>query len=175
MNQPPASQQLIRTISDSAFAERAADLQSRFYKPILDWVPRTVLNRSLAGHSVHPILTDLPIGCWAAASIVDFSGGAGGRRSAGLLLAAGIAASIPTAFSGANDWKYLTGTDRRTGAVHALGTDIASFLMMGSLIARLRGKSNAGRGLAVAGNVVMAGAGFLGGYLALTRGAAHRD
>ncbi len=83
-------------------------------------------------------------------------------------------ASVPTAFAGAADWAGLSGAERRIGAVHALGTDAATFLFAGSLIARLRGRHRTGTKLALAGNVVIAGAGFLGGHLALHRGTARR-
>jgi drug/metabolite transporter (DMT)-like permease len=68
----------------------------------------------------------------------------------------------------------MTGSERRIGAVHALGTDIAVFLFLGSLIARLRGRHTLGVGLGIVGNIIVAGAGFLGGHLALTQGTARR-
>lgn len=68
----------------------------------------------------------------------------------------------------------MTGTERRTGAVHVLGTDVAVFLLLGSLIAPIRGRHALGMRLALAGNMMVAGAGFLGGHLALNRGAARR-
>lgn len=41
-------------------------------------------------------------------------------------------------------------------------------------VARVRGRHPAGSKLALAGNLVMAGAGLLGGHLALNRGTARR-
>jgi hypothetical protein len=55
-----------------------------------------------------------------------------------------------------------------------LGTDAATFLLLGSLVARMWGRHAVGTKLALAGNLVMAGAGFLGGHLALNRGTARR-
>ena len=69
---------------------------------------------------------------------------------------------------------FLLGA-RRVGAVHALGTDVATFLFMGSLVARLRGRYAAAARLGIWANLVMVGAGFLGGHLALNRGTARRD
>jgi hypothetical protein len=68
----------------------------------------------------------------------------------------------------------MSGSERRIGAVHALGMDTATFLFAGSLVARLRGGHRLGTKLALAGNLVVAGAGFLGGHLALHRGTARR-
>ena len=87
----------------------------------------------------------------------------------------GVLESVPTAIAGAADWADLSGTERRIGAVHALGADTAIFLFTGSLVARLRGRHRTGTKLALAGNLVIAGAGFLGGHLALNRGTARRD
>ncbi|MCW2131930.1 hypothetical protein [Arthrobacter sp. VKM Ac-2550] len=102
------------------------------------------------------------------------AGGSLARRGATLLVGAGLAASGPTAVAGAGDWAELTGTERRIGAVHALGTDVAVFLLLGSLIARLRGRHALATGLGLAGNTIVAGAGFLDGHLALNRGTARR-
>lgn len=107
-----------------------------------------------------------------SAFVLDVVGGAGSRRAATLLVAAGVASAVPTAVAGAGDWAETSGDERRIGAVHALGTDVATFLLIGSLVARLRGRRATGAKLALAGNLVMAGAGFLGGHLALSRGTA---
>ena len=56
-----------------------------------------------------------------------------------------------------------------------MGTDIAICLFWGSLVARWRGRHAAGAWLGAAANLIMVGAGFLGGHLALNRGAARRD
>ena len=76
-------------------------------------------------------------------------------------------------FASAGDWAGMTGAERRIGAVHALGTDVAIFLFLGSLIARMRGRHSLGVGLGLTATAV-AGAGFLGGHLALTHGTARR-
>jgi hypothetical protein len=52
---------------------------------------------------------------------------------------------------------------------------VATFFFVGSLVARLRGRHGSGARLAVAGHVAMAGAGLLGGHLALVRGTANRS
>ena len=77
--------------------------------------------------------------------------------------------------AGAADWAEMTDGERRVGAVHALGTDIATFLVMGSLVARLRGRYAAATRLGLGADLVMMGAGFLGGHLALNQGTARRN
>ena len=91
-----------------------------------------------------------------------------------LLVGIGLAAAIPTAIAGASDWAELKGDDRRIGAVHGLGVDAAILLFFGSLIARKNGRRGLAMGLGLTGNAIVAGAGFLGGHLALNRGTARR-
>jgi hypothetical protein len=132
------------------------------------------LHTDVLGHSLHPSLTDVTAGCWLGTSLLDLAGGSESRRGVALLAGFGLLASVPTALAGAADWAELSGDERRIGAVHELGMDAATFLFAGSLVARLRGRHRVGKKLAVAGNLVVAGAGFLGGHLALHRGTARR-
>ncbi len=163
-----------RAVGESPLSERIAVAQELVYGPVIGWARRSFFHTDILGHSVHPPLTDLTLGCWASASILDVAGRPQDRRSAALLVAAGLVAAVPTAFAGASDWAGMTGTERRLGAVHGLGTDTAVFLLLGSLIARSRGHHALGVRLGLAGNAIVAGAGFLGGHLALNRGTARR-
>lgn len=162
-------------MGESPVSERVAQVQHRLYGPVLDWAAHSdVFHTDLLGHSPHPPLTDITVGCWLAASVVDAAGGDEGRRAATVLVAVGLGAAVPTAITGAADWAGMTGPPQRIGAVHALGTDVATFLLVGSLVARLRGKDAVGARFALAGNLVMTGAAFLGAHLALDRGTARR-
>ncbi|GAA1495560.1 hypothetical protein GCM10009628_05620 [Paeniglutamicibacter kerguelensis] len=174
MSELSLPQRVARAVGESPLSEQVAVVQEFVYGPVIDWARRSPFHTSVLGHSVHPLLTDLTLGCWVSASILDVAGGSQARRSATLLVGAGLAAAGPTAIAGAGDWAELTGAERRIGAVHALGTDVAAFLLLGSLIARMRGRHTLGVRLGLAGNAIVAGAGFLGGHLALNRGTARR-
>jgi hypothetical protein len=63
--------------------------------------------------------------------------------------------AVPTAVASAADWANMTDSERRVGAVHALGTDIATFLFMGSLVARLRGRYAAATRVGPGANLVV--------------------
>ena len=165
---------MVRAVGESPVSERVADAQELIYGPVIEWARRSPLHTDALGHSVHPMLTDVTLGCWLGASILDLAGGSGSRRSAKLLVGVGLIASGPTAIAGTGDWAEMSGTERRIGAVHALGTDAATLLVLGSLVARMRGRYAAATEFALAGNLVMVGAGFLGGHLALNRGTARR-
>lgn len=163
-----------RAVAGSSVSERVADAQASVYAPLLDWARRSALHSDVLGHSLHPALTDLTIGCWTSATLLDVVGGPASRHAATLLTGAGVAVAVPTALAGAADWAEMTGSQRRVGAVHAVGTDLATFLFTWSLAARLRGRHAGAVGLGVAANLVMAAAAFLGSHLALNRGTAGR-
>ena len=90
------------------------------------------------------------------------------------LIAVGLLAAGPTAYAGLADWSRLEGADRRVGAVHAIGNDVAIVLFAGSFLARVRGQHWRGVRLAVLGNLATLGAGHLGGHLALSSRTASR-
>lgn len=163
-----------RAVAHGPASEHVAAAQEFLYKPVLDWARKSLFHTGALGHSIHPPLTDLTLGCWGSASILDVAGGNQSRHAATLLTGVGLAASVPAAISGASDWAGMAGDERRIGAVHAQGTDVAVFANLGSLIAQARGRHGLGVALALAGNAVMAGSGFLGGHLALNRATARR-
>ncbi|MBV9832550.1 MAG: hypothetical protein JOZ82_13235 [Marmoricola sp.] len=132
------------------------------------------LTRTTAlGHDLHPVLTDLPLGLWTAASLLDALGGRRSRPAATRLVGLGLLAAGPTAYAGLAAWSGLQGEDRRLGAVHAIGNDVAIVLFAGSWLARVRGRHWKGVQYALLGNLATAAAGHLGGVLALERGTAE--
>jgi len=128
---------------------------------------KNLLTGSWLGHPLHPLLTDLPIGAWTAAALLDLTGGKRARASADALVAFGIAAAIPTAASGAADWgDYNEDRVRRVGMVHALANSASLACHIASLVSRRRGHRVRGRALSMAGLGAMAAGGYLGGHLA---------
>ncbi len=168
------AERVVDAVAESPISERVAQAQNQVYGPIVDWAARSPLHTDVFGHSVHPPLTDITLGCWFSATVLDLVGGEQSRHAATVLVAAGLLAAGPTAIAGAGDWAGMTGPERRIGAVHALGADAATFLFLGSLVSRWRGNHQRARRLALLGTAVVAGAGFLGGHLALSVGTADR-
>lgn len=142
-----------------------------------DWVTtgrtRDLLAGEWLGHSLHPLLTDFPLGFWASASLLDLLGPRRHADSARRLVGFGLLASLPTATAGLSDWSRLETTDRRVGLVHAQLNTLALLLYGASYIARRRRR---GRGvvLGVLGGLAATAGGYLGGHLSLTR-AVTRD
>jgi nitrite reductase/ring-hydroxylating ferredoxin subunit/uncharacterized membrane protein len=134
---------------------------------------KDALSGTWLGHALHPVLTDVVIGTFLSASLLDLLGDDDDGRAAERLLAVGIAAYGPTALTGVNDWADTEPADpavRRVGLVHAASNAVALSLYTGSLVSRRRGARGRGKLLAAAGTAVMGAAGYLGGHLSFTRG-----
>lgn len=134
---------------------------------------KDLLSGTKLGHSLHPALTDLVIGSWTSATVLDLIGGRGSEQAARRLIAVGIAAYPPTALTGVTDWSDTEIGDpgvRRVGLVHAATNSVALSLYAGSLLARRRGATGRGKLLSLAGAGVAAAGGFLGGHLSYRQG-----
>ncbi len=134
---------------------------------------KDILSGTWLGHALHPLLTDVPIGTWTSATMLDLVGGRSAQPAVEKLLAVGILAALPTAASGMTDWADSTVGDpasRRVGSVHAVANTTALALYTGSLIARRRGRTHRGILLAMAGGGALGLGGLLGGHLSYARG-----
>jgi nitrite reductase/ring-hydroxylating ferredoxin subunit/uncharacterized membrane protein len=160
-----------RLEADAAL-DRVADPAHRAVTTVLSSGPlKDVLHGVWLGHPLHPVLTDLPIGFWTSAVVLDLVGGRAARPAADLLVGAGVAAAVPTAAAGLADWSELDRPERRAGIVHAAANVTATALYGLSFLARHRGHRGGGVVLGLAGaSAVMAGA-FLGGHLTFRRAA----
>jgi uncharacterized membrane protein len=137
-----------------------------------------VLGGRWLGHALHPLLSDLPLGCWLSASVLDVIGGRSSRPASRRLIGVGLVLSVPTAASGMADWSHASHTDarvRRLGVVHAAGNAVATVLYFGSWRARRRGRHLRGMGLSAVAGALAAGTGWLGGHMAIAYGASGGD
>jgi nitrite reductase/ring-hydroxylating ferredoxin subunit/uncharacterized membrane protein len=125
---------------------------------------RDLLHGSWLGHALHPVLVQLPVGSFLSAAILDMRPGP--SRSATALIAAGTATVAPAAAAGLLDWSQMTRDRRRVGLAHASANAVASGLYVASLVARLRGRSAAGKAFGFAGLSALGLGAFLGGHLA---------
>lgn len=168
----------MRNVHDLAEKAGRIDSLDGVSKPLADAV-KSVVGRGLVkdalsgtwlGHSLHPLLTDIPIGSFTSATLLDFLGGKKGRKAADLLVAVGLLSSIPTAAAGLADWSDTFGEPQRMGLVHA-GANAVGLAFYGiSLIHRRRGHRFRGAALGLAGMGAMSVGGYLGGHLSYSRG-----
>ena len=102
---------------------------------------RDALSGTWIGHALHPPLTDVVIGAFLSASVLDVVAPGSPEASERLLLL-GLLASLPTAISGATDWADTEIADvrvRRIGLAHAAANVSGLALAIGSIAARRRG------------------------------------
>ncbi|NBE52750.1 Rieske 2Fe-2S domain-containing protein [Streptomyces boluensis] len=131
---------------------------------------KNALSGTWLGHQLHPVLTDVPIGAWAMASVLDVTAGRAGARAARRLVGVGLLASAPTAASGASDWSDTYGPEQRVGIVHAVCNATASALQAASWLARRQGRRGTGMVLSGIGLGFTLSSSYLGGHLSLVRG-----
>jgi nitrite reductase/ring-hydroxylating ferredoxin subunit/uncharacterized membrane protein len=170
----PRSRELIEAIASLSALDGPAAALAKQIRAILKPGPvKDALSGTWLGHPLHPPLTDVPIGTWTSATLLDLLGGKASRPAAQRLIGLGLLAAGPTAWSGWSEWADSeTGNDhvRRVGIVHASVNGIAAALYGGSLLARRRGAHTTGVLLGLAGLGTVGTGGWLGGDLAFARG-----
>lgn len=128
------------------------------------------LNGVWFGHPLHPMLTDIPIGAWTITLALDglevITGSPDFTAGADAALGAGLLGAVASAITGAAQWQYTVGRQRRLGLSHAL-LNVAALGMYGaSLVCRLNGKRRAGRLTALMGYGTVLVSAYIGGDLA---------
>jgi nitrite reductase/ring-hydroxylating ferredoxin subunit/uncharacterized membrane protein len=170
--QPVLRETLAARIEGLAALDGAGEL---LQKTVARLVPagsaaKDVLSGTWLGHPVHPPLTDLVVGSWTSAWLLDLLGGEDAEPAADALVGIGILAAVPTAAAGLSDWAELRGGRRRVGTVHALGNATALLLHALSLVARRRGRRAPARSLSTLGMGAATFSAWLGGHLTFGRG-----
>ena len=143
--------------------------------PIDQWSHSDLLRSGLIGHALHPILTDVPIGCWTAATALDLRGRSEDRGASRWLVGAGLAAAGPTALTGLAEYARTGREVQRVGALHAVLNVVATTLYLTSYVARTRRRHGLGVASALAGAAVTGASGYLGGHLTMARKVGSRD
>ena len=128
---------------------------------------RDFLHGTWLGHPLHPALTDIPIGAWTTALLLDAVGGntRGVSRAADAAIGLGIVGAAGAAVTGLTDWHHTVGGDRRIGVGHALLNTAALGLYVTAFTLRRRGARDVGRGVAGLGFLVSMAAAYIGGSL----------
>lgn len=126
------------------------------------------------GHPLHPAVTDVPIGTWTAAFLMDsidtVAPNTGVQRCADGSIALGICAGLGAAASGTADWHHLGGHYRRLGLAHGLLNLGALAIYTVALALRLANRRRVGRALAMMSYSLAGSAAYLGGDLVFGAG-----
>jgi hypothetical protein len=123
------------------------------------------------GHALHPVLTDLVLGCWTSATLLDLAGGRSARPSAQRLVGIGLLGVGPTAWTGWAEWSQASPRDKRLGLVHAVTNGVAIGAYASSWTSRRRGHHGRGVRRALLGATAAGAAAYLGGHVAHRRDA----
>ena len=134
-----------------------------------------VLRGEWLGHAVHPVLTDIALGTWTSASVLDLLGGPGASGAAKRLIGTGLLAAGPTAWTGWAEWSAAGARDKRVGLVHAVTNGVAIGVYAASWLARRRGRHDKGTRLALTGAAIAGFGGYLGSHLVAVRNVASSD
>lgn len=129
----------------------------------------SVLRGDWLGHAVHPLLTDVTLGTWTSATVLDLVGGPDSSVAARKLIGTGLLAFGPTAWTGWAEWSAAGPQDKRVGLVHAVTNAVAVTVYGASWLARRRGRHGSGVRLALAGAAVSGVGAYLGGHLVAAR------
>jgi nitrite reductase/ring-hydroxylating ferredoxin subunit/uncharacterized membrane protein len=171
------SLELTKRIADAVpwldpLAKRAQPPVQQFFstRPRL----HNLLDGTWLGVPLHPALTDVPVGAWTSAFVLDIvaavTGSETAEKAADGALAVGVAGALPAAATGTADWRDLIGEERRIATVHALLNVAGLALNVSSLAQRARGNRTAGRALSAAGLAISGSAAHLGGELSFGLG-----
>jgi uncharacterized membrane protein len=135
-----------------------------------------ILRGQWLGHAFHPLMTDLPLGCWISSGLLDLLGGKGARRASRRLTGMGLLFVPPTVASGWADWASTNDQRvKRVGVVHAVGNVIVAALYFFSWRARHKEHHLRGKVLGLLGGTLAWATGYLGGHMSFGRGSSVED
>ena len=135
------------------------------------------LNGTWVGHPLHPVLTDIPIGAWTLALLLDLIGLLFQLPQLGLAssiaVGVGVVGAAGAAAAGLMDWIDVDPPEKAIGAFHATLNISATALFLASFLIRWGQHWQLGWGafaFALAGYLLVTGAGYLGGIMVFHMG-----
>lgn len=130
---------------------------------------KNLLHGKWLGHPLHPLITDIPVGAWTTAAILDtfeLMGNKHYKTGADAAVKIGLFGAAGAAVTGLTDWTGTTSIERKTGMLHGLLNVAATALYITSLV--LRNKKSTRKtaiGLSMLGYGITAASAYLGGTL----------
>jgi nitrite reductase/ring-hydroxylating ferredoxin subunit/uncharacterized membrane protein len=133
---------------------------------------KDVLNGVWFEHPLHPAVTDIPIGAWTCATLLDLASAGDERlqRAADALIGVGCLGAVGAAVTGLADWQDTYGKERRTGLAHATLNTAALGFFATSWSLRKSGARGLGLMASLAGYGLALAASYLGGDLVFRMG-----
>jgi uncharacterized membrane protein len=127
---------------------------------------RRIVTGEVLGHAAHPFMTDLPIGFFSSAALLDLAGGPAARGAARRLVAAGLLSAPGAALTGLAEYAPLGARPKRVAATHAVLNTASLGLYAVSWALRPQ-RHRAGVVFGMAGLAVSGVSAYLGGHLAI--------
>jgi nitrite reductase/ring-hydroxylating ferredoxin subunit/uncharacterized membrane protein len=135
------------------------------------------LNGTWVGHPLHPVLTDIPIGAWTLAIVLDLIGLLFQLPQLGLAssiaVGVGVVGAAGAIAAGLMDWLDVDPPEKAIGAFHATLNTSATVLFVASFLIRWGQHWQPGWGtfaVALAGYLLVMGGGYLGGIMVFHMG-----
>ncbi len=168
---PASVSHMVAAIEEASVADAAASLLEPAAARLDQGTLGRVLRGEWLGHAAHPMLTDLPLGLFMSATMLDVVGGRGSAKAAKRLIGLGLLTVPAVAATGMVDWKQASSDPRvrRVGVIHGLGNALVGLLYFRSWRARGRGHRIRGMILAMMGGTLALFTGYLGGHMSFAR------
>ena len=134
---------------------------------------KNVLDGTIVGHPLHPVLTDVPVGGWTVTALLDtleVFGRPDVAFAADASLLLGLGGAVAAVVTGYADWSDTKDEPRTLGMAHAMLNAGATAAYVASFALRRAGNRGAGIATAFAGYGLMSLAAYLGGELSYDYG-----
>ncbi len=131
---------------------------------------KDLLHGKPLGHSLHVVLSDVPVGAWTMAAIFDtleLFGRDEFAAASDVALGVGLLGGLGAIVTGLAEWSDTIGEPKRLGIAHALTNDVAFALYSVAFGLRRSGRRRPGIALALGAYTVVSLGAYLGGELSL--------
>lgn len=130
---------------------------------------KDILHGTWLGHPLHPVITDVPVGAWTMAAVLDaveLAGDKNYKKGADAAVLIGIVGALGAAVTGMTDWTGTTKKKRKIGLMHGL-LNVSATALYATSYALRKNKKTRGTSIALsmAGYGVVSLAAYLGGHL----------
>ncbi len=129
---------------------------------------KDLLHGRQLGHSLHAVVTDVPVGAWTLAAVFDAFELAGRNEfvpAADVAVGFGMLGGVLAVATGYAEWSDTTGQPKRLGMAHALANTLGFGAYAVSLFLRRGGRRRAAIACALGGYTAISFAAYLGGEL----------
>ena len=157
------TKEIATQIGDIKSLQDYADPLQKAVRAAIQGEFKNFLHGTWLGHPLHPVLTDIPVGAWTAAQVLD---AIGADDAADIAIGVGLVGALASAVTGLADWSETDDRARNIGLVHGVLNVIATGLYTASLITRKRKSSRqTGVALSMLGYATAFASAYLGGHL----------